>query len=132
MSRQRYSERARTRAAAGTSAAAPGEGPGASAIATEGKLYGAVDPPSGRRAVADHGRELSFGYFLVPEASAPLLASAQRVERLGLDIIGVQDHPYQRRYVDTWMLLSAIAATTERVVLFPDVANLPLRPPAVM
>src|SRR5690606_26820135 len=50
----------------------------------------------------------------------------------GFDVIGVQDHPYQRSYVDTWMLLSAIAATTERIVLFPDVANLPLRPPAVM
>jgi hypothetical protein len=27
------------------------------------------------------------------------------VERLGLDDIGVQDHPYQRRFVDTWTLL---------------------------
>jgi len=82
--------------------------------------------------VADHGRDLSFGYFLVPESGAPLLETARRVEQLGLDIIGVQDHPYQRSYVDTWMLLSAIAATTERISLFPDVANLPLRPPAVM
>lgn len=82
--------------------------------------------------MADHGRELSFGYFLVPEADAPLLATAERVEQAGLDLIGIQDHPYQRNFVDTWMLLSAIAATTQRVVLFPDVANLPLRPPPVM
>ncbi len=27
------------------------------------------------------------------------------VERLGLDDIGVQDHPYQWRFVDTWTLL---------------------------
>ena len=30
------------------------------------------------------------------------------------------------------MLLAAVAARTRRVVLFPDVANLPLRPPAMM
>lgn len=80
----------------------------------------------------DHGREVRFGYFLIPNADDPLLATAQQVERLGLDYIGVQDHPYQRRFVDTWTLLSAIAATTSRVGVFPDVANLPLRPPAVL
>jgi alkanesulfonate monooxygenase SsuD/methylene tetrahydromethanopterin reductase-like flavin-dependent oxidoreductase (luciferase family) len=61
-----------------------------------------------------------------------VLSIAQEVERLGLDYVAVQDHPYQRRFVDTWTLLSMIAATTSRVGLFPDVANLPLRPPAVM
>jgi alkanesulfonate monooxygenase SsuD/methylene tetrahydromethanopterin reductase-like flavin-dependent oxidoreductase (luciferase family) len=77
-------------------------------------------------------RPVAFGYFLVPEAGAPLLETAARVERLGLDYIGIQDHPYQRRYVDTWSLLAAIAARTSTVRVFPDVANLPLRPPAVM
>jgi alkanesulfonate monooxygenase SsuD/methylene tetrahydromethanopterin reductase-like flavin-dependent oxidoreductase (luciferase family) len=80
----------------------------------------------------DYRREIKFGYFLVPNAADPLLETAQTVERLGLDYIGVQDHPYQRRYVDTWSLLAMIAARTSRVGLFPDVANLPLRPPAVM
>jgi alkanesulfonate monooxygenase SsuD/methylene tetrahydromethanopterin reductase-like flavin-dependent oxidoreductase (luciferase family) len=77
-------------------------------------------------------REVRFGYFLIPNAADPLLATAQEVERLGLDYIGVQDHPYQRRFVDTWTLLSMIAATTSRVGVFPDVACLPLRPPAVL
>ena len=80
----------------------------------------------------DHGRELSFGYFLVPNVSDPLISLAQRAERLGLDYIAVQDHPYQRRYVDTWVLMSMLAATTSRIRVFPDVANLPLRPPAVL
>jgi alkanesulfonate monooxygenase SsuD/methylene tetrahydromethanopterin reductase-like flavin-dependent oxidoreductase (luciferase family) len=75
---------------------------------------------------------LKFGYFLIPNADAPLLSIAQEAERLGLDYIAVQDHPYQRRFVDTWTLLSMIAATTSRIGLFPDVANLPLRPPAVL
>jgi alkanesulfonate monooxygenase SsuD/methylene tetrahydromethanopterin reductase-like flavin-dependent oxidoreductase (luciferase family) len=80
----------------------------------------------------DLGRSLKFGYFLIPNADEPLLATAQRAERLGLDYIAVQDHPYQRRFVDTWTLLSMIAASTSRIGLFPDVANLPLRPPAVL
>jgi alkanesulfonate monooxygenase SsuD/methylene tetrahydromethanopterin reductase-like flavin-dependent oxidoreductase (luciferase family) len=80
----------------------------------------------------DFGREPRFGYFLVPNAADPLLATAAEVERRGLDYVAVQDHPYQRRYVDTWSLLAMILATTSRVGAFPDVANLPLRPPAVM
>jgi alkanesulfonate monooxygenase SsuD/methylene tetrahydromethanopterin reductase-like flavin-dependent oxidoreductase (luciferase family) len=82
--------------------------------------------------MSDYGRDLSFGYFLVPNAADPLLDLAREVEARGLDLIGVQDHPYQRRYVDTWVLMSMIAAVTSRVGIFPDVANLPLRPPAVM
>src|SRR5919202_801406 len=80
----------------------------------------------------DYGRPIKFGYFLVPNADAPLLATAREVERLGLDYVAVQDHPYQRRFVDTWTLLSMISGATSRVGLFPDVANLPLRPPAVL
>ena len=82
--------------------------------------------------MTDYGRQVRFGYFLIPNAADPLLATAREVERLGLDYIGVQDHPYQRRFVDTWTLLAMIAAATSRVGLFPDVANLPLRPPAVL
>jgi alkanesulfonate monooxygenase SsuD/methylene tetrahydromethanopterin reductase-like flavin-dependent oxidoreductase (luciferase family) len=80
----------------------------------------------------DYRREIKFGYFLVPNAADPLLDTAREVERRGLDYVAVQDHPYQRRYVDTWTLLSMIAGSTSRVGLFPDVANLPLRPPAVL
>lgn len=80
--------------------------------------------------MTDNG--LRFGYFLVPNADAPLLATAARAEALGLDYVGVQDHPYQRRYVDTWSLLAMIAARTTTLRVFPDVANLPLRLPAVM
>ena len=80
----------------------------------------------------NHDRAIKFGYFLIPNADSPLLQIAQEVERLGLDYIAIQDHPYQRRFVDTWTLLSMIAAKTSRIGLFPDVANLPLRPPAVM
>ena len=43
-----------------------------------------------------------------------------------------QDHPYQPRFLDTWTLLSNVAARTSSVRLAPNVANLPLRPPAVL
>jgi alkanesulfonate monooxygenase SsuD/methylene tetrahydromethanopterin reductase-like flavin-dependent oxidoreductase (luciferase family) len=80
----------------------------------------------------DHGREVMFGYFLVPNAADPLIETALDVERLGLDYVAIQDHPYQRRYVDTWTLMSMIAAKTTTLRIFPDVANLPLRPPAML
>ena len=82
--------------------------------------------------MTDFGRELKFGYFLIPNAADPLLATAREVERLGLDYVAVQDHPYQRRFVDALSLLAMVAATTSRVGVFPDVASLPLRPPAML
>lgn len=82
--------------------------------------------------MADYGRDLSFGYFLIPNAADPLLDSARSLEALGFEYLGIQDHPYQRRYVDTWTLLSYLAGATSRIRLFPDVSNLALRPPAVL
>jgi hypothetical protein len=75
-----------------------------------------------------------FGTFLIPDAQRPELTvdTAVTAERLGLDLIGIQDHPYQRRFLDTLSLLAFIAARTERITLAPDVVNLPLRPPAVL
>jgi alkanesulfonate monooxygenase SsuD/methylene tetrahydromethanopterin reductase-like flavin-dependent oxidoreductase (luciferase family) len=42
------------------------------------------------------------------------------------------DHPYQRSFLDAWTQLSAIAVRTQNLSVFPDVASLPLRPPAVL
>ena len=53
-------------------------------------------------------------------------------DRAGLDVVAIQDHPYQRRYLDTWTLLSYLGARTERVRLVPDVLNLPLRLPSMI
>jgi alkanesulfonate monooxygenase SsuD/methylene tetrahydromethanopterin reductase-like flavin-dependent oxidoreductase (luciferase family) len=75
-----------------------------------------------------------FGVFLIPDAEDidHTFRRAVAAEGLGLDLIGIQDHPYQRRFLDTLSLLAFIAARTERIRLTPDVANLPLRPPAVL
>ena len=82
--------------------------------------------------MTENSRPVKFGYFLIPNADSPLLSIAQEAEQRGLDYIAIQDHPYQRRFVDTFALLSMIAGITSRIGLFPDVANLPLRPPAIM
>ncbi len=68
---------------------------------------------------------VEFGLFVVPAAEAPdrPLEQVEAAERLGLELIGIQDHPYQRRFLDTWTLISWLAARASRVRLFPDVAN---------
>lgn len=77
-------------------------------------------------------RDVTFGYFLIPNAGDPLLDTANEAERLGLDYVGIQDHPYQRRFVDTFTLMSAILARTTTLRVFPDVACVPLRPAGVL
>jgi alkanesulfonate monooxygenase SsuD/methylene tetrahydromethanopterin reductase-like flavin-dependent oxidoreductase (luciferase family) len=77
---------------------------------------------------------VEFGVFPIPVAEErdKVLEAVLAAERFGLDLVGIQDHPYQRRFLDTWSLIPWLAAQTERIRFFPDVANLPLRPPAVM
>ena len=82
----------------------------------------------------DHGHPLEFAYFLTPDATDAqgVLETARLVDRLGYDLLGVQDHPYQPRHLDTSSLLAAILAQTTTVRFFAAVGNLPLRPPAVL
>ncbi|HEY9294297.1 MAG TPA: LLM class flavin-dependent oxidoreductase, partial [Microlunatus sp.] len=82
----------------------------------------------------DYGRELSFGTFITPANADPQHAVrlAQLAERLGLDLVTFQDHPYQPGFLDTWTLISYVAARTERISISGNVTNLPLRPPAVL
>lgn len=77
---------------------------------------------------------LRFGYFPQPRADRlpELIRQVRWADANGLDLIGIQDHPYQRRFVDTFALLSHLAGITQRVTLFPDVAGLPLRGPVVI
>jgi alkanesulfonate monooxygenase SsuD/methylene tetrahydromethanopterin reductase-like flavin-dependent oxidoreductase (luciferase family) len=82
----------------------------------------------------DYGRDVEFGYFPAPNADDyPAIVEQTRIaDDTGLDLIGIQDHPYQRRFLDSFSLISDLAARTHRVRFFPDVANLPLRHPSVM
>jgi alkanesulfonate monooxygenase SsuD/methylene tetrahydromethanopterin reductase-like flavin-dependent oxidoreductase (luciferase family)/FAD/FMN-containing dehydrogenase len=82
----------------------------------------------------DYGHSLSFGTFLTPQAKRPeeVVALAQLTERAGLDLATFQDHPYQAAFLDTWTLLSWVAAQTDTLRVSPNVLNLPLRQPAVV
>ncbi len=82
----------------------------------------------------DYGKPIGFGLSVVPTAADldTSLALARRADALGFDLIGVQDHPYQWRFLETWMLLATLLAETERIRVFPDVANLPLRNPPMI
>jgi alkanesulfonate monooxygenase SsuD/methylene tetrahydromethanopterin reductase-like flavin-dependent oxidoreductase (luciferase family) len=75
-----------------------------------------------------------IGIFVVPNAENPelTLAQATTADAAGLDYVAVQDHPYQRRFLDTWTFLSFIAARTDSIRLLTDVVNLPLRLPSVL
>ncbi len=81
----------------------------------------------------DYGHPVQFGVFITPVAHPEhSLAIAALADELGFDLIGLQDHPYQSRFLDAWTLLTAMAVRTKRIHVFPDVANLPLRPPAIL
>jgi alkanesulfonate monooxygenase SsuD/methylene tetrahydromethanopterin reductase-like flavin-dependent oxidoreductase (luciferase family) len=84
--------------------------------------------------MTDYGHDLSFGIFVTPQADAGphVIELARRADAAGLDWVSVQDHPYQPAFLDAWTLLTAIAAATENIGVFPNVANLPLRPPAML
>lgn len=84
--------------------------------------------------MTDYGHELLFGTFVTPAAqnAQHVLDLAVTADRAGLDLVTYQDHPYQPAFLDTWTLLSYVAARTDRVRLSGNVLSLPLRPPAVL
>ena len=78
--------------------------------------------------------DVQIGIFAVPDATGggSTVDQILAADQAGLDLVGVQDHPYQRRFYDTWTLLAYAGGRTERVRLVPDVVNLPLRNPALL
>ncbi|WP_433431533.1 LLM class flavin-dependent oxidoreductase [Nonomuraea sp. CA-141351] len=84
--------------------------------------------------MTDYRHDLLFGTFITPTAQPATHAVELAVvaDRAGLDLVMFQDHPYQPKFLDTWTLLSYVAARTERVHLSGNVLNLPLRPPSVL
>ena len=82
----------------------------------------------------DYSHDLQFGFFLDPATGNPArtVEIAQILDELGYDLIGIQDHPYQAKHFDAMALIGYLLGQTERVRIFPDVANLPLRPPAML
>jgi alkanesulfonate monooxygenase SsuD/methylene tetrahydromethanopterin reductase-like flavin-dependent oxidoreductase (luciferase family) len=95
-----------------------------------------LSPPTVERDMymPDYGHDLIFGSFITPSSAAPkrVIALAQTSEAAGLDLVTFQDHPYQSAFLDTWTLLTYVAAQTRRIRVSANVLNLPLRPPAIV
>jgi len=84
--------------------------------------------------MADYGHDVQFGFFLDPTIGNPdrTLEVARILDDLKFDLIGIQDHPYNGRHFDALALSAVILGQTKQIRVFPDVANLPLRPPAML
>src|SRR4029453_2792108 len=84
--------------------------------------------------MSDYGHELQFGTFITPQNQRPdqVVALARLTEEVGLDLATFQDHPYQPAFLDTWTLMSYVAAQTTTIRLATNVTNLPLRLPTII
>ncbi|GAA3718531.1 LLM class flavin-dependent oxidoreductase [Nonomuraea antimicrobica] len=84
--------------------------------------------------MTDYGHDLLFSANLIPSSEHPdtVVALAGLAEQAGLDLVTFQDHPYQPAFLDTWTLLSYVAARTSTIRLAGNVHPLPLRPPAML
>lgn len=79
--------------------------------------------------MTDYGHDLIFGTFSTPAAQQhdAVIALAQHAEQVGLDMVTIQDHPYNPGFLDAYTLLTWIAASTSKLRVSANVTNLPLR-----
>lgn len=84
--------------------------------------------------MSDYGHELLFGSFITPSArnAKAVVELGVASEKAGLDLVTFQDHPYQPAFLDTLTLMAFVAARTSTIKVSANVANLPLRPPAML
>jgi len=82
----------------------------------------------------DYGAPVQFGLSVTPAADdvPAVVELTELAERSGLDLVAIQDHPYQPAFLETWTLITYLAARTGRIRFVPDVLNLQLRPPAML
>src|SRR2546430_16498569 len=74
-------------------------------------------------------RPPTFGLSITPYSNNvdEIFKLAKTADALGLDIVGIQDHPYNGRLFDTWTLISALDASTRKFRVFQDVSDLPMQ-----
>ncbi|MFZ0546215.1 MAG: LLM class flavin-dependent oxidoreductase, partial [Candidatus Promineifilaceae bacterium] len=77
---------------------------------------------------------IQFGISIDPSSADPAepFHRAKVADENGVALITLMDHPYNTNLFETWTLLTALAMKTERVHMATNVANLPLRPPAML
>ena len=84
--------------------------------------------------MTDHGHPITFGLSLYPSVDqlSETRQLAQAADAAGIDYLGIQDHAYNPEFLDVWTLITYLAAETERIAFFPDVADLQLRQPTIL
>ncbi|MEK8225829.1 LLM class flavin-dependent oxidoreductase [Oerskovia sp. M15] len=83
--------------------------------------------------MTDYGHDLILGTFHTRRTGTHRHRSASRSSpRARARPRDLPGPPYQPAFLDTWTLLTWVAASTERVHVAGNVLNLPLRPPAVL
>src|SRR5579859_5999962 len=84
--------------------------------------------------MTDYGSPLRFGLSVTPEVAdiGAITDLVQLADATGLDLVAIQDHAYNHTFLDTWTLITFLAAKTHQIHFLPDVADLPLRPPTML
>ena len=84
--------------------------------------------------MTDYGHPITFGLSLYPSVDqlGETRKLAKAADTAGLDYLAIQDHAYNPEFLDVWTLITYLAAETERISFFPDVADLQLRPPTML
>ena len=75
-----------------------------------------------------------FGINITPSASGAdnAFEIAKTSDNLSIDLISVQDHPYNGSFFDTWTLITALATSTKNIHFMTNVAHIPLRHPPLL
>ena len=84
--------------------------------------------------MTDYGHPITFGLSLYPSVDqlSETRQLAQAADAAGLDYLAIQDRAYNPEFLDVWTLIAYLAAETDRIAFFPDVADLQLRPPTIL
>jgi len=79
----------------------------------------------------EYGHDLIFGMFITPQNQHPqdVVRLGQLTGQAGLDLVTFMDHPYNPGFLDTWTLLSYVAAKTGRVRLSGYILSSAFRTP---
>ena len=77
---------------------------------------------------------VQFGLFVTPlrDDLNRVHELTQAAEARGFDYISIQDHPYESTFLDSLALIGVLIGQTRRLRFMSNVANMPLRPPAML